>query len=324
MCTAITLHGKAPIFGRTLDLPATLGEHITLAESGYPLLVGKNERTATHPAILGSAITVDGDPLWFDAMSEWGLAAAALNFPKSARYGISEPGKRPIPSYAVIPYILSRCKTISEAVELLATITVTNDAISADFPPSPLHWIISDGKSSVIAEPLSGGLSVRETACGILANEPPLSYHLARLAELSAIHPGYPENRFYPDVEKWHYSGGFGAVGLPGDFSSSARYLRAAYASFYSRADDVEDGEIIRFFRVAECVSVPHGCVLNEDGAPTRTVYTSCMELDKLVYYIKPYAALHTYAVELRDTKERELRQFPLPKKEPPIGLAAK
>ena len=287
MCTAIAINGSSSVFGRTLDVECSYGERIVIAPCGSDI----GARSLSHPKIIGSATVADGIPLFYDAMNEHGLCAAALNFPRSAVYLPTVKGKRNLPSFALIPTVLSECRSVDEATELLNHVNITTESFSADLPATPMHWIVSDGKFSVVAEPLADGLKVTATPYGVLTNEPHYQYHLLHLEHYCAMHPASPENRMLRYHSGEVFSGGMGAMGLPGDFSSPSRFVRAVYAREYTLSDGSEWGEVNRFFHVASCVSVPEGCSYFTDGGPSRTLYTSCFDTTHMSYYVKSYSA---------------------------------
>ena len=311
MCTAITVGGTSAIFGRTLDLERSLGEVLVLAQRAAPI---PGLAATDHPAILGTAILSGGAPLFFDAMSEHGLAAAALNFPCSAAYLADRAGKTNIPSYAFIPFILANAKSLAEAKHLAATLNVTPDSFAPDLPATPMHWMISDGREAIVVEPRECGLVVYDSPCGVLTNEPPYDYQLRRLADFRALTPADPESRLLSPPPRID-SGGLGALGLPGDPSSTSRLVRAAYARAYTSSDGSEWGEVSRFFHIAETVAVPDGCSRDRSGNPTRTVYTCCYDLTHFAYYVRTYAShrLHSLAPVELDLSGGQTLAIPFP-----------
>lgn len=314
MCTAISVGGASAIFGRTLDLEYSYGYEAVILPRGAAL---EDEWWPTeHFAIIGTAYVSSGVPLLFDAMNEHGLCAAALNFPVSAVYLPPVDGRINIPSYALIPYVLSTCPTLSRATELLRRVNITPDSFSPDLPATPMHWIFSDGRETLIAEPMSGGLRVMPSYQGVLTNEPPYDYQLMRLSELMSLSPGAPENRLFGSGEPKIYSGAMASIGLPGDFSSSSRLVRAVYAAKYTESDGSKWGEVSRFFHIADTVSVPDGCSINTKGKRTRTVYTVCYDITHRCYYVRTYDSHRIFRLSLTAIApdSREMLRAPHPK----------
>ena len=288
MCTAVYLQGERPVFGRTLDLEYHYDEQVVLTPRRFAFSFRYEGACACHHAILGTAHVCCGQPLYYDAMNEQGLAVAALHFPDCGCYHPPVSGKRALCSFEVIPYLLARCSCVQEAVDLLRACVVTPDAFSADLPPTPLHWMIADARSCVVVESLARGLVIYENTLGVMTNAPEFSWqekHLARYAGLDA----YPRTGgLGKELSLSPVAKGSGAVGLPGDYTSPARFVRAAFAKTYTQAVPGEDA-VSRFFHVMESVSVPSGCVRTEQGACVRTVYTACSDLARGAY------RLHTY-----------------------------
>ena len=62
-------------------------------------------------------------------------------------------------------------------------------------------------------------------------------------------------------------------------------------------------------------MEVPRGCVRLPDGGRVTSRYTSCMDLNKKVYYYRSYGCHRIHAVRL--TAEGDtLRTYPLPQTE--------
>ncbi len=314
MCTAISIRGTHHIFGRTLDLERSYGEQVAIMPKNAPLRFVREGVMESHVPLVGVCCVREGAALYYDAISGAGLAMAALNFPESAVYHAPKAGFYNVASFELIPFILGRSRTMEEALSLLACANVTPDAFCAELPPSSLHWLLSDGVRSVAVESVAEGLRVYDDPFHVLANEPPFPYHMARARELLHLSPVMPRNTLAPDVKLTPLSRGVGAVGLPGDFSSSSRFLRALFASSHTESGGSEREEVERFFHVASTVSVPRGCVRAEDGSSVCTVYTACGCTDTRTYYVCTYGRRELRAVTLNgipDT-ERALLAFPL------------
>ena len=107
------------------------------------------------------------------------------------------------------------------------------------------------------------------------------------------------------------HSDGYGAYGLPGDFSSTSRFLRAAYVRENIIATD---SPIIDFYHLMSTVEVPLGVSENRCGEAVSTVYTSAMDTEKMIYYYKTYGNPSIRAVRLcgGDTLGTSLISYPI------------
>ena len=314
MCTAIRDDKIRPLAGRSLDLEYSLDEKIVLTPRKYPLKYRHHGCDSSHLATLGIATVKGGTPLYYDAVNECGLSAFALNFPKYGVYGKPREGMKNIASFEVIPRILSICKTVGEARELLLDAVITDDTFSKELPATPLHWMVADKEECITVESTEEGLKIYDNPVGALTNSPPFPYHLTRLADHMGLSSVTPENKL-SDYTPTVYSRGMGAIGLPGDFSSASRFIKAVFV----KENTVPCGDAIsRFFHIMDAVSVPLGCIITDSDNPVSTVYTSCADLDAVSYYYTTYASrqIHGVALEKSLLDTENIKIYPLSHKE--------
>ena len=314
MCTAATFTNKEHYFGRTFDWDISYGEQMVMTPGNFPLPFRKKETLKRHYALLGIAVVAEGYPLYYDAINEKGLGMAGLNFPQNADYKECVEGKDNITPFELIPWILGQCATMAEVKELLARINLVKINFSEQFRLSPLHWIISDGAASVTVESVRDGLKIYENPIGVLTNNPPFDMQLCYLSHFMHLSPKDPKNFFAQDVELKTYSRGMGAMGLPGDWSSASRFVRAAFAKLNAVAGESEEENVSQFFHILGTVEQKRGCVELEPDVYEISIYTSCCNLDRGIYYYKTYDSHSVSCVDMHkeDTEGSELIVFSL------------
>ena len=242
---------------------------------------------SSHYAIIGMATVKNEYPLLYDATNEWGLSIAALNFPQNAVYSKKDDLKPNVAVFEFIPFILARCKTVNDAVRLIKTVNIIGEDYDENLKTTPLHWIISDGKKCVTVEPLKTGIEIYENNVGVLTNNPPFLYHLTNLSNYMSISAEPPENNFSKELNLEVYSRGMGGLGLPGDFSSSSRFVRAVFLKY--NAQPFKNDGVELFFRIMSSVEPIKGTVRLSSGEDVISVYTSCCDIEKGIYYYKTY-----------------------------------
>ncbi len=300
MCTAISFNAREHYFGRNLDLDISYGEDICVMPRKYPLNFRKMPTILRHYALIGVATVVDGEPLFYDATNEFGLSMAGLNFPNNAYYAPTVEGKDNIAPFEFIPWILGKCKNIGEVLLLLKSINLADIAFSETLPLSPLHWLISDKSKSITVEPMNEGLKIYENSVGILTNNPPFKYHLTNLNNYGNLSIRGVQNGFSGKIEMENYCQGLGAVGLPGDVSSPSRFVRAAFNKLNSVCADTEDGAVTQFFHILSSVEMIEGCCLTTSQKYDRTIYSSCVNTDRGLYYYTTYSSRQINCVDMR------------------------
>ncbi len=314
MCTATTYKTKDFYFGRTLDYIMSYTEEVTITPRNFPLPFRNGDTLHSHFAILGMAHVAVGYPLYYDAINEKGLAMAGLNFVGYTHYNDPAPDRQNITQFEFIPWILAQCATVAETKPLLQQMNLTNIPFSDAFPPSQLHWIIADKHESITVEALREGLRIYPNPLGVLTNNPPFDQQLLRLNDYMHLSRLPPENRFAPALDMQPYSHGMGALGLPGDLSSQSRFVRAAFTKLNSVSGDSEPESVSQFFHILGTVSQTNGCCQWENDAFERTIYTSCCNADRGIYYYTTYnnhqiTAVHMHRENLDDTR---LFRYPL------------
>ena len=289
MCTAATYKTKDFYFGRTLDYEFSYGDEITITPRNYEFNFRMGKKIENHYAMIGMAHVVGDYPLYYDTINEKGLGIAGLNFVGNAYYNDCVEGKDNIAQFELIPWILGQCESVKEVRELLKNINITNDPFSEKFPLAQLHWIIADKNEVITVESMKDGLKVYDNPIGILTNNPPFDKQMFELNKYMNLSPKSPQNNFSNKLNMEYYSRGMGAIGLPGDLSSQSRFVRVGFVKMNSVSDDDEKSSVSQFFHILNSVDQQRGCCDIGDGKYEITIYTSCCNASKGIYYYTTY-----------------------------------
>lgn len=299
MCTATTYKTKDFYFGRTLDYEFSYGDEITITPRNYGFCFRNMGVLERHYAMIGMAHVADGYPLYYDAVNEKGLGMAGLNFVGNAHYRHNVTGRDNVASFEFIPWILAQCATVKEAVLLINKINITDAVFNTEFPAAQLHWMIADCNEAIVVESMKSGVSVYDNPVGVLTNNPPFSEQMFQLNNYMSLSAKSPENRFSASLPLYQYSQGMGALGLPGDLSSQSRFARAAFTKMNSVSGDSESESVNQFFHILGSVNQQRGCCDIGDGEYAITIYTSCCNADKGIYYYTTYENHQITAVNM-------------------------
>ncbi len=311
MCTAVTYHTKDHYFGRNLDFESSFGESVTITPRNFPFAGGKWQ---TKYAMIGMAHVADGTPLYYDAVNEKGLAMAGLLFAGNAVYRKPQTGRKNIPSWAFLPWVLGQCQSAAEAKALLEGLVLTDEPFSETLPPSLLHWMLADAADCLVIEQTADGLHIYENPIGVLTNNPPFPFHLENLNQYLHLTAEPPQDSFSGRNLLRPFSRGMGGFGLPGDLSSASRFVRAAFVRFHSRSGESEAESVSQFFHILGAVEQPRGCCYLGEGKYEITIYSACCNLEQGIYYYKTYDTHSITAVRLHaaDLNGTELVSHPL------------
>ena len=314
MCTSISYRKHDLYFGRTLDVDFSFHEQVVITPRNRMFHLKNGTDYATKYALIGMGTVMDDVPMYYEAANEKGLAMAGLNFPKSAVYRKPKKDMDNIAVFELIPWILGQAETLSQARTLLEKLNLTDDSFRADMPTSPLHFMLSDSTGSLVAEPMADGMKLYENPFDVMTNEPPFDYHRWNMQKYLNLSPRNEENRFSSRYELNNYAVGMGALGLPGDTSSSSRFVRAAFNLTNSRNEDEEMENVGQFFHILDSVSMVQGATVSNSGKDDITLYTCCINATKGIYYYKTRTNNRITAVRLNheDLDGKELVCFTL------------
>lgn len=302
MCTAAEYSTKHHYFGRNLDLEYSYHEEVTITPRHFPFQYRRMAAQKTHYAIIGMAFIAGGYPLYYDAANEKGLAMAGLNFPGNAYYGEMKADADNIAPFEIIPWVLGQCGDLDEAKVLLSRMNLINENFSAQLPLSPLHWMLSDTSGrSIVVESVKDGLKVYDNPVGVMTNNPTFDIQLFKMNDYRNLTAEQGDNRFAEGLDLEQYSRGMGAIGLPGDLSSSSRFAKVAFTRMNSLSDDSEAGSVSQFFHILGSVEQQRGCCRLGDKNEI-TIYSSCINLEEGIYYYRTYDNSQISAVNLHHT----------------------
>ena len=298
MCTAATYQTRNFYFGRNLDYERSYGESVVITPRNWPLALRRGAVMETHYAMIGMAHMQDGFPLYYDAVNEKGLCIAGLNFVGNAVYHPPVAERENVAQFELIPWLLGRCATLTEARQLLEQVNITDTPFCTGLPAAQLHWMVAGRRLS------RGGVGGRRRPClrrsgGGADQQPAVSHAAVRPEQLRTAVAGAAGEplRAGPaagDIQPRH--GGHGpARGL----SSQSRFVRAAFVRANSVSGDGEAESLSQLFHILGSVEQQRGCCRLNDGACELTLYTGCCNADRGVYYYTTYDNGQITAVDM-------------------------
>lgn len=313
MCTVITWESYGKYFGRNMDIDYHFGETVVVVPRQFPFDFHYESSMSSHHALIGIATVVDGTPLFSEAMNEYGLAMAGLNFPSQV-FQEAQNDEINVTPYEIIPYILGKAQTVSEAKSYLKHIQFVSKPFKEGLPVQPLHFILSDSKESVVIESTERGVEIYEHTIGILTNQPTFDFHMNHLTHYLHLSPKQPENTFSPTVDLSPFGQGAGTIGLPGDSSPTSRFVQAAFLQAHTKKEKDESKAVTQLFHMLDRIKMVKGTVVLPNGQLDLTTYSTVMALETQMYYVKTYNNSQITAISLHneDLDKKELTTYPL------------
>ncbi len=304
MCTGLSIQSREGkwFFGRNMDLAYNFNQAVMIMPRNYQFhdRVTGNIVTNKYP-IIGMGTVIDNHPVYADAMNEVGLSCAGLNFEGYAFF-VKQPveGKHNIAPYDFIQWVLSNHETVEEVRQGIGTLELVDCPINEEIPVPMLHWMIVDktGRSLVI-EKTKDRLIVHDNTVGVMTNNPTFDWHLTNLNEYLHLTPASPKETNWGEYKLDALGIGAGTLGIPGDFASVSRFVRIAYLRSHMPIIEGDIQAITQFFQMLNYVKMIKGGVLTDEGLEDLTTYSSCMDLEKGIYYYVTYDNNRINAVDM-------------------------
>lgn len=289
-------------FLRNMDLDFSFNEHIIIVPRNYKISFKKEKTIDKHYAFMAIGCIVDNYPLIADGCNEHGLCIAALNFKDNTTYYKEKENYINITPYEFMLYILSTCSTICEVKDKLKSINIINIPFKTNIPTSQLHFMISDKDNSIVVETLKDKMYVYDNPYNVLTNNPPFYYHKENIKNYLNLSIEDPTNKLIKDIDINPYSYNLGLIGLPGDYSSCSRFIKAL---IIKNNIILKENIINSLFYILNSVFMIEGLVKTSNGYEF-TRYSCIIDMEKGIYYYKTYdtneikyIAIHDYDLNL-------------------------
>ncbi|GGC92396.1 linear amide C-N hydrolase [Enterococcus wangshanyuanii] len=293
MCTSITMttDEQDVLLARTMDFGVVLEAEPTFIPRKK--FVFNNDDSDNHKndyAFVGMARQENDAFIFADGLNEKGLSCATLYFSGYADYNDQAHDKTyPLAPHDVVPFLLSSCATVREAAEVMENAQIEN--ISLDFLETvlPLHWVVTDASGqSIVIEYIDEILQIHDNTVGVMTNSPDYLWHVTNLRNYIGLSTTQKTEFQLQNIIMRPFGEGAGSFGLPGDFTSPSRFIRAAFLKSCLQEVESEVDAVTAAFHVLSNVSVPKGLVQTTDSYD-YTQYTSIMMNSSLKYYYKTY-----------------------------------
>lgn len=229
-----------------------------------------------------------------DAMNEKGLYVGVYYFPGFADYQKFDRANASN-SMSVgdfMQWMLSSFQTVDEVKQNLRQVVVVNvDDPRFGGAPLPFHWKVADSTgASIVIEIVNGGeVKIYDTFRGVIANSPTYDWHLTNLRNYLNLSPQPASPVTIDNVTFSPFGGGSGLVGLPGDFTSPSRFVRAAALTATVRPLATSEDAIFEAFRILDSFSIPVGVTARHgqtaQDIESATQITAASDLTNRRYY---------------------------------------
>lgn len=322
-CTGIQLKAKDGYYvsGRTVEFGMPLDIAVVVIPRNYELkgslpdgspgLVYRTKYAAVGGSMFAATDIADG-------INEKGLTIGAFYFPNYAAYTTITPENK---SLALSPtefsnWVLTQFATVDEVKKGINSVVIAPTTPKGWPVLPPLHYVVYDKSgNSIVIEPLNGKLKVYNNPLGVITNSPTFDWHLTNLSNYINLSP---INAPAPTIDGYklkQFGQGSGLHGLPGDFTSPSRFVRAAFFSIVATPAENAQQNVLQAFHILNQFDIPVGSVRdveNNKVAFDRTLVTTVKNPASLKYYFKTYADQTIKVIDLNkfDLNDKTIKRI--------------
>lgn len=299
-CTGIKLEAKdgSVVHGRTLEFGVKVDTSTVIVPRGYEFVgttpKGPGLAYKAKYATVG-AIAYDNLAI-LDGMNEKGLAVGTFYFPGFAGYSeiTSENQSKAVSPIEFSNWIVTQFATIEELKAALSNVVIA-PTIYKEWGNAvpPFHYIVYDksGRSLVI-EPINGKFVTYDNPLGVFTNSPTFDWHMTNLRNFINMTTVNAKPIELDGVKLEPFSQGSGMVGIPGDFTSPSRFVRATIFSSAALPAETANEAVLQAFHILNQFDIPVGTIREKMKGVIHTDYTmiTCVrDPQTLKYYFKTY-----------------------------------
>jgi choloylglycine hydrolase len=303
--------------GRTMEFPNLIPWELgvlAVKQDAQSEVVPNGKKWNSNYGVVG--FSAFSNPQWYaDAMNTAGLSAHALYMPGYCTYYDPKNDGSDIGIMDVIAFILGTCSTTTEARAALATCNVVNVTPKQIPIPLPLHIVIHDKDSCVIAEFHPEGMQVVDNPVQVATNSPYLDWHLTNVANYLSFSPENPASIQVGGTTFVPSSQGQGFRGLPADGTSPGRFIRALTMVRFAKTPADQAEAELGTIRLLHGFDIVPGTVDEKpDGSePELTMWSTISDLTASRYLVNIYSDPQWFVIDLATTDFSTSRNLPMP-----------
>lgn len=296
-CTGISLSSNdgSRIVARTVEWAATpmqCGFSVCPRGHQHQSYTPSGENGLKYVGIYGYVgIYTEYEPFVVEGVNESGLSAGLFFFPNYGEYAPYKESEnsRTLCDMQFVSWVLSQFSSIAQVKEALKTVNL----VTLDSKIGAVHWRITEPSGKMVVLEVVGGVPhFYDNPLGVITNAPGFRWHMTNLDNYINLQPGTITDRsIKPGVTLHSLGHGSANLGLPGDFTSPSRFVRAAF--FQTTAPVLNTGfdTVTQAFHILNNFDIPIGSQHESEdipkGLPSGTQFTSATDLKAMKLYYR-------------------------------------
>jgi choloylglycine hydrolase len=332
-CTSFLLKGSDGgfVYGRTMEFGLPLKSQLTVIPKNLALPgVGLDGKPGTGlnwtTKYAAAGMNGLGLPVLVDGMNEKGLVGGLLNAPNTAVYQVVSPteSSNSIASVQMLIYALTNFATVEEVKAGFQKIKVNRSTIPAyNNQSAPVRMTLHDAKGkSIVIEYLKGELVVTENPTGVMTNDPAFREQLNNIGNYANLSNVEKNPMVINGVSYVPPSSGSGLHGLPGDYLSPSRFIRALFLTKSVPTTYPTTQQVNTAWHILGSFDIPPGAISlpatnaygGGAGGIETTEWSVVADNKNMVYSLKMFETTNIYTYDLKkmDANAKEIKYIKL------------
>ena len=296
-CTGISLTAQdgSRVVARTVEWAATpmqCGYVVAPRGHVHQSYTPTGENGLKYKSVYGYVgIYTEYEPFVVEGVNEAGLSAGLFFFPQYGEYAPynSADNAKTLCDMQFVSWVLSGFSTIDQVKAALKEI----DLVTLDHKIGAVHWRIAEPNGRMVVLEIVGGVPhFYENTLGVLTNAPGFNWHMTNLNNYVNLQPGSaPNNTIAKGITLSALGHGSGMLGLPGDFTSPSRFVRATFFQTTSPVWATGFDTVVQAFHILNNFDIPIGSQHTQadmpKGLPSATQFTAVTDQTAMKLYYR-------------------------------------
>ncbi|MFC1576197.1 linear amide C-N hydrolase [Candidatus Omnitrophota bacterium] len=305
----IKTEDNAIIIGRSMEFAVDLKPEVTVHPRGEKVESDapngkKGLKWTSKYGFIGVSVFGDDDAI-VDGFNEKGLSTGLLWLADITKYQevAKNENKKALDILDLASWILGNFSKVSEVKRAMKNVRVWGEFIPELGLAPPLHVALhdSDGNSLVI-EFIDGEQRIHDNPIGVLTNSPEFNWHITNLQNYVTVTSWNAEPATIAGVTLKGTGNGSGLFGIPGDWTPTSRFVRAAFFIHFADPAKTAAEGVNLAEHILNTVDIPHGDMKEKKGDSVSEGYTMWVvikDLTNKVLYFRTYENLTLRSVDL-------------------------
>lgn len=323
-CTGISLAAQdgSNVVARTVEWAATpmqCGYMVAPRKTKMQSFTPTGENGLKYNAVYGFVgVYTEYEPFVVEGMNETGLSAGLFFFPGYGEYAEynQDHNDKTLCDMQFVSWVLSQFSSIDEVQAAIKNI----ELVTLSHKIGSVHWrIVQPDGRMVVMEIVGGVPQFYENTLGVITNAPGFKWHMTNLNNYINLTPGSaPDNTIKEGVTLQPLGHGSGMLGLPGDFTSPSRFVRATFFQTTAPALSTGFDAVVQAFHILNNFDIPigsqHAKADIPKGLPSATQVTTASDQNALRFYYRTAWNSNIRCIDLKniDFKKVKFRSEPL------------